>query len=137
MNETSLNDVLEIEKSENLYLESNLEDLTKDYPHDVMVVGIIGCGAIAGIITDFAANGKLGADLKFFYDRDMKRAENTASKVDGVTVHDVNDMVNNVDLVIEAASQEVVIKVVPQVLKKGKDVIIMSIGALIDPDFRN
>lgn len=137
MNETSLNEVLEIEKNENLYLESNLGDLTKDYPHDVMVVGIIGCGAIAGIITDLAANGKLSADLKFFYDMDMKRAENMASKVDGVTVHDINDMVDNVDLVIEAASQEAVIKVVPQVLKNGKDVIIMSMGALIDPDFRN
>jgi aspartate dehydrogenase len=137
MNEISLKDVLEIEKSENLYLESNLEDLTKDYHCDNMVVGIIGCGAIAGIITDFAANGKLGADLKFFYDMDMKRAENMASKVDGVTAPDVNDIVDNVDLVIEAASQGAVIKVVPQVLKKGKDVIIMSMGALIDPDFRN
>ncbi len=137
MNEISLNDVLEIEKSENLYLESNLEDLTKDYHCDTLVVGIIGCGAIAGIITDFAANGKLGADLKFFYDMDIKRAENMASKVNGVTAPDVNEMVDNVDLVIEAASQDAVIKVVPQVLKKGKDVIIMSMGALIDPDFRN
>ncbi len=137
MNETALNEALEIEESEDLYLESNLEDLTKDYSCDVMVAGIIGCGAIASIITDFAANGKLGADLKFFYDMDMERAENMASRVDGVVVPDVNDMVNNVDIVIEAASQDAVIKIVPQVLKKGKDVIIMSMGALIDPDLRN
>ena len=137
MNETALNDALEIEESENLYLESNLEDLTKDYSRDVIVAGIIGCGAIAGIITDFAANGKLSADLKFFYDMDIERAENMASKVDGIMVPDVNDMLDNVDLVIEAASHDAVIKIIPQVLKKGKDVIIMSLGALIDSDLRN
>ncbi len=137
MNKTALNDALEIEESQDLYLESNLVDLTKDHPRDIMVAGIIGCGAIAGIITDFAANGKLGADLKFFYDMDMKRAENMASKVDGIMVHDVNDMLDNVDLVIEAASHDAVMKIIPQVLKKGKDVIIMSLGALIDSDIRN
>ncbi|HTX61648.1 MAG TPA: hypothetical protein VMC48_05015, partial [Methanobacterium sp.] len=31
-----------------------------------MILGIIGCGAIASIITDFAVEGKLGADLKYF-----------------------------------------------------------------------
>lgn len=137
MNETALNEALEIEESKDLYLESNLEYLTKGYPCDIVVAGIIGCGAIASIITDFAANGKLGADLKFFYDMDIERAENMASKVDGIMVSDVNDMLDNVDLVIEAASHDAVIKIVPQVLKKGKDVIIMSLGALLDPDLRN
>ncbi|MEN6552206.1 MAG: aspartate dehydrogenase [Methanobacterium sp.] len=102
-----------------------------------MVAGILGCGAIASIITNSAAKGELNADLKFFHDMDMERAENLASQVDGIAVEDVNDMVDNVDLVIEAASQDAVVKVVPQILKRGKDVIIMSMGALIDIDFRN
>ena len=137
MNETALNDVSEIEEDENLYLISNSENLIKDCPRNVMVAGIMGCGAIANIITNFAADGELGADLKFFYDMDMERAENLASKIDGIIVQNVDDMINNVDLVIEAASQEAVIKIVPQILEKGKDVIIMSIGALIDSELRN
>lgn len=102
-----------------------------------MKVGILGCGAIAHIITNFAAEGKLGVDLNFFYDRDMERAENLASQVDGTVVLNVNDMIDQVDLVIEAASPQAVLEIIPQILERGKDVIVMSVGALIDPDLRN
>ena len=57
-----------------------------------MNVGILGCGAIANIITNFAVEGKLGVDLKFFYDRDMERAENLASQVDGTVVLNIDNM---------------------------------------------
>ena len=137
MNETALNDISKMEEDEDLYLESNSENLIMDYPRNDIVAGIIGCGAIASIITNFAADGELGADLKFFYDMDMERAENLASQVDGIVIQDVNDMIDNADLVIEAASQEAVIKIVPQILKKEKDILIMSIGALIDSELRN
>jgi len=137
MNETALNDISEIEEEEDMYSESNSENLVMDYPRNDIVAGIIGCGAIASIITNFAAGGELGADLKFFYDIDMKRAENLASQVDGIVIRDVNDMINRVDLVIEAASPDVVLKIIPEILKNGKDVIIMSVGALIDSEIRN
>ena len=137
MNETALHEVLEVEESEDLYLESNSENLSKERPRNVMVAGILGCGAIASIITDFAAGGEMGADLNFFYDIDTERAENLASRVDGIVVQDVNEMIGQVDLVIEAASPEAVIKIVPQILKRGKDVIIMSVGALIDSELKN
>jgi aspartate dehydrogenase len=101
-----------------------------------MNVGILGCGAIANIITNFAVEGKLGVDLKFFYDRDMERAENLASQVDGTVVLDIKNMLDKVDLVIEAASPQAVSETVPQVLEHGIDIIIMSIGALMDPKLR-
>lgn len=85
-----------------------------------MNVGILGCGAIANIITNFAAEGKLGVDLKFFYDRDMERAENLASQVDGRVVLDIKDMLDHVDLVIEAASPQAVVEIIPEILKEGK-----------------
>jgi aspartate dehydrogenase len=97
-----------------------------------MKVGILGCGAIANIITNFAMEGKLGVEIKFFYDRDMERAENLASQVDGRVVLDLEDMLNHVDLVIEAASPRAVEEMVPTILKKGKDVIVMSVGGLMD-----
>jgi len=102
-----------------------------------MKVGIIGCGAIAHIITNFAVDGKLGVDLEFFFDRDIERAENLALQVDGTVVLEVKDMLDKVDLVIEAASPQAVADVVPEVLEKGKDVLIMSIGALMDFELRN
>jgi len=102
-----------------------------------MKVGIIGCGAIAHIITNFAVDGKLGVDLEFFFDRDIERAENLALQVDGTVVLEVKDMLDKVDLVIEAASPQAVAEVVPEVLEKGKDVLIMSIGALMDFELRN
>lgn len=101
-----------------------------------MNVGILGCGAIANIITNFAVEGKLGVDLNFFYDRDMERAENLASQVDGTVALDINSMLDNVDLVIEAAAPQAVSEAVPTVLEHGVDVIIMSIGALMDAELR-
>jgi len=97
-----------------------------------MNVGIIGCGAIANIITNFAVEGKLGVDIKYFYDRDIERAENLSLQLDGTVVLEVEDMLDKVDLVIEAASPEAVSKIVPQILKCGKNVLIMSVGALMD-----
>lgn len=97
-----------------------------------MNVGIIGCGAIANIMTNFAVEGKLGVDLKYFYDRDIERAENLALQVNGTVVLEIKDMLNKVDLVIEAASPQAVAEIVPLILEHGKNVLIMSIGALMD-----
>jgi|WetSurMetagenome_2_1015567.scaffolds.fasta_scaffold427907_1 aspartate dehydrogenase len=137
MNKTALQEILEIEKNEITWPKCNSNGLVDNPQNDTMTVGIIGCGAIANVITDFALEGKLGVDLKFFYDQDMERAENLSSKVDGITVPDVQDMLDHVDLVIEAASQQAVGKIIPPILKRGKDVIIMSVGALIDLDLKN
>ena len=120
---------------EDEYSSNSTVELGKKQSHP-MILGIIGCGAIAGIITDFALEGKFNAELKYFYDTDQSRAKKLASKVDGIAVLNFEDMLNNVDLVIEAASPQAVIKYVPRILRAGKDVIIMSIGALIGQNFR-
>ena len=101
-----------------------------------MKVGILGCGAIANIITNFAAEGKLGVDLKFFYDRDIERAENLASQVDGTVLLSIEDMLDKVDLIIEAASPQAVREVVPTIIGAGVDMIVMSVGALLDNELR-
>ena len=133
MNETALYEFLETEHSEVSFSRSKSGNLIK---RDAMKVGILGCGAIANVITDFALKGKLGVDLACFYDRDTKRAESIASKVDGTVALNLKDMLNLVDLVVEAASPQAVIETVPQILKNGKDVLIMSVGALINSEFR-
>ncbi len=97
-----------------------------------MKVGIIGCGAIANIITNFAVEGKLGVELRYFYDRDIERAENLALLLDGTVALEIEDMLDKVDLVIEAASPQAVSEVVPMILERGINVLIMSTGALMD-----
>jgi aspartate dehydrogenase len=134
MNETALYEFLETEHSEDSFSRSKSGNLIK---RDAMKVGILGCGAIANVITDFALKGKLGVDLACFYDRDTKRAESIASKVGGTVALNLKDMLNLVDLVVEAASPQAVIETVPQILKNGKNVIIMSVGALLDLEFKN
>ena len=102
-----------------------------------MKVGIIGCGAIANIITTSIVPEENGIDIAYFFDKDIERAENLASLAGGVAVLDFDDMLNNVDLVLECASPNSVKEYAPTVLKKGLDMIIMSIGAFMDMEFYN
>ena len=142
MNETTLQEALKIQEKNNACCEPDTDSLpnsirVSDAESDNIKVGILGCGAIATVITDFVLEGKISVDIKFFYDQNPKRAENLALKVDGTKVMSVHDMLDHVDLVIEAASSQAVIEFVPSIIARGKDVIIMSVGALIDPEFKN
>lgn len=67
----------------------------------------------------------------------MEKAENLATIANGIAVLDIEEMIDNVDLVLEAASPVSVEKLGLKVLNEGKNIIIMSIGALMDNDFRN
>ncbi len=100
-----------------------------------MKVGIIGCGAIANIITTSIVPENNGIEIAYFFDKDIERAENLASLAGGVAVLDFEDMLNNVDLVLECASPSSVKQLAPTVLKHGKDMIVMSIGAFMDKEF--
>ena len=90
-----------------------------------MKVGIIGCGAIANIITTSIVPEDNGIDIEYFFDKDIERAENLASFAKGVAVLDLDEMLNNVDLVLECASPDSVKELAPEVLEKGIDMIII------------
>ncbi len=100
-----------------------------------MKVGIIGCGAIANIITTSIVPENNDIDIAYFFDKDIERAENLASLAGGIAALDFDEMVGNVDLVLECASPASVREFAPKVLEKGCDMIVMSIGALMDEDF--
>ncbi|SDA50670.1 aspartate dehydrogenase [Methanobrevibacter millerae] len=100
-----------------------------------MNVGIIGCGAIANIIASRIVPENNGIKIKYFFDKDIERAENLASFAGGVAVIDLDDMLNDVDLVVECASPASVKSLAPVILEKGIDMIVMSIGAFMDRDF--
>ena len=100
-----------------------------------MKVGIIGCGAIANIITTSIVSEESDIDIAYFFDKDIERAENIASLAGGVAVLDFEDMLDDVDLVLECASPDSVKHFAPIVLQRGIDMIVMSIGAFMDTDF--
>lgn len=100
-----------------------------------MKVGIIGCGAIANIIATSIIPEDNGIEITHFFDKDIERAENLACFAGGVAALDFDEMVDNVDLVLECASPDSARYFTPKVLKKGRDIIVMSIGAFMDMDF--
>ncbi len=100
-----------------------------------MNVGIIGCGAIANIIASRIVPEDNNIEIKYFYDKDVERAENLATFAGGVAVLDFDAMLDDVDLVLECASLDSVKLLAPKVLEKGIDMIVMSIGAFMDTGF--
>jgi len=102
-----------------------------------MILGILGCGAIANYIVNNISSEDNGISVKYFYDRDVKKAEDLATLTNGITVLNVDEMVANVDLVLEAASPSSVKDYGLKILGNGKDLIIMSIGALMDKKLRD
>ncbi len=101
-----------------------------------MKLGIIGCGAIG---TDVAKAAEEFPEIDTIYLHDVnKEAEKTLvnqlAKAKGASSE---ILLNQSDVVFEAASQEAVKLYAEKVLKQGKDIIIMSIGSLFDDEFRN
>jgi len=101
-----------------------------------MIVGIIGCGAIANIIVNNFLSKNEGIDIRYFYDHDIEKAENLATIADGVALLDIDDLISKVDLILEAASPISVESYALKALSVGKDIIIMSVGALMNNELR-
>lgn len=102
-----------------------------------MIVGIVGCGAIANIIVQNIKDENSNIEIKYFYDKDNERAQNLASIAGGVALLKFDDMLDKVDVVLEAASQDSVKETALKVLKSGTSVITMSVGALMDEKLRS
>jgi len=91
-----------------------------------MNLGIIGCGAIG---TDVAKAADAMKEIKNICNalcKTLKKAE----------IQKVSDFLEDVDVVFEGASQQAVIEYAEQILKTGKDLILMSVGSLFDDRFR-
>ena len=101
-----------------------------------MKVNIIGCGSIGRELAK--ALDKM-EDVEVIYVSDKKK-----EKVDKLTKssnriryqREPKAIMEKVDMVVEAASQDAARKYVPMALEKGRDVLVMSVGALVDDEFR-
>lgn len=104
-------------------------------------LGIIGCGSIgtqvALSVNDAKVNNTI---LEFLFDTDQDALKRLAYKLTGSKVHCFSDFSRLIssssfeacDIVLESASQAAVHLFAKRLLELGKDLIIMSVGALAD-----
>ncbi|MBS7642595.1 MAG: aspartate dehydrogenase [Candidatus Bathyarchaeia archaeon] len=103
-----------------------------------LVVGIIGCGAIGGFIARSIDSGVVPrVEVRVVYDRNIDRCEALVSdlRCKPRIARSFDELLSeDLDLVIEAASQDAVRMYAIPILRSGKDLMIMSVGALVDED---
>jgi aspartate dehydrogenase len=97
-------------------------------------VGLIGCGNIGHIIAGHAD----GIRIVALFDKYFNRAKELAA-VTGALAHEHFEsfISQDFDIVVEAASVNAVQDYALDVLASGKDLVIMSVGALADTGFRD
>lgn len=98
-------------------------------------IGIVGCGAIgsslaSAIVSDFADK----AELASLYDINMENIYKLATKFNNQKLVALNleDLINRVDLVIEAASADSAFEIAKKTISLGKDIMMMSVGGIIE-----
>lgn len=102
----------------------------------VLKVGIVGCGAIGSslaraVARDFKQQAKLVAlfDLQPEKSRKLSRR---LSGGDGLVVRDIRRLIQRSELVIEAASAASSLSIAKEALSRGRDIMLMSIGGVIN-----
>ncbi|MDE1830131.1 MAG: aspartate dehydrogenase [Thaumarchaeota archaeon] len=98
-------------------------------------IGLLGCGAIGTEIAIAIDTGKIPAKLTHVFDFSKDSSELLVSKLKNKPVITENVgllAASPVDLIVEAASQDAVRDNALSVLQNRKDLMIMSVGALLD-----
>ncbi len=104
-------------------------------------VGIIGCGAIGTQVALAIDDAKISDTiLEFLFDTNPDAAKSLTGKLTKSTVRcfsDFSDLISSTqfktsNLVLESASQAAVRLFAKRLLELGKDLIVMSVGALAD-----
>lgn len=99
-----------------------------------MKVGIVGIGSIGGTVAKELDNGKIpGIELVALSARNRDRLESFSKELSNpVDIGNLNTWVTGCDLVIEASGAATVDDIVRTSISHGKDVMILSVGALIE-----
>jgi aspartate dehydrogenase len=100
---------------------------------------LLGCGTIGSELANAIDSGKIpDASLASIYDVSSARSDSLASRLTkrAHIAERFDEFINSdFDLMIEAASQAAVKDSVEPAFTSGKDIMIMSVGALVDPLF--
>lgn len=102
-------------------------------------VAIVGCGSIGSILAHFIDRGEAGdIELEALFDLDESLAEELADdlSISPDIETEIEEIIDDdsLDLVVEAASQEAVAEYAHDVLRSGKDLVVLSVGAFSDEE---
>ena len=103
-----------------------------------MKVALVGCGAIGGVLARAMAERRVEAELVSVFDLSREKAERLASffkKPPDVAASMKDVLSSDAELVIEAASVAAARELLIPALSSGKDVLLLSVGALADVEF--
>jgi len=101
-------------------------------------VGLVGCGAIGSILAEAIDSGKAG-DTKLIgiFDISEKNAFTLQRKLRNkcAVAHSLEELLSaDADVIVEAASQKAVREYGEKILRSGRDMIVLSVGALLDKE---
>lgn len=103
-------------------------------------IGLLGCGSIGiTIVEALYKDSSINAEILYLFDREPGKAERLQAKIKGelVIASSFEDFLEApFSLLVECASQEAVRSYAEKALRAGKDLLIMSVGALMEDSFR-
>lgn len=96
-------------------------------------VGIVGMGTIGRAIALALDTGAIPVQLVAVHSRDAEKAKAFVATLNTAPpVLDLDGLIARSDLVIEAATQDVLATIAPATLAAGKDLMVLSVGGLLD-----
>ena len=105
--------------------------------HSSVNICVIGCGAIGTTIARAVENLPM-IEIVYLTDRSQECATRLQEKLTKVRyVPDIVPVLGNIELVVEAASQDAARYYAPIALSAGVDVLVMSVGVLHDEEFQS
>ncbi len=99
-------------------------------PRGRLRIGLIGVGAIGRTFAELI-RGDEDVHIAHVYDVDADKCAETAGAL-GARCSSLDELVDSVDLVVEAASPEFVRRNLCDILGRGRDVVVMSVAGLLD-----
>jgi aspartate dehydrogenase len=102
-----------------------------------MKAGLIGCGNMGGYTARAFDSGLIDGELVAVYDIIQEKAVELSAglKCRPRVAKSFDELLEGSDFIVEAASQQAVREYTVKALENGKDVLIMSSGALLDEEF--
>jgi aspartate dehydrogenase len=96
-------------------------------------VGLLGLGAIGRPVARALAAGMPGLSLAGACSRDADRAREFLSGLAGAPpLLGFGELLARADVVVEAATRAALVEHAPSILEAGRDLIVLSVGALLD-----
>jgi len=100
----------------------------------MLKIGVIGCGAIGTEICKAVDSGIINARLAAVYDRSKEHCERLLASLDRKPrISSPGELISAADIVVECASQAAVRELGLKVLEHGKDLMVLSVGAFMEP----